>query len=159
MSKGRAALERVAASEDDSGYNDEAEEDEMKISALKLEPLLATSPGESIGDAAERMRFYEVGSLAVLDDGSLVGIFTERDVLGAMADRCDPSRTPIVLYMTHGPTTISDDTDIADAAALMLSLGVRHLPVLESGAPVGMVSIRDVLLAELELERDLANSG
>jgi CBS domain-containing protein len=143
----------------DSHASDDMRGKAMKISDLKLEPLQATHPDESIADVAERMHFYEVGSLAVLDEGSLVGIVTERDVLSSVADRSDPNRFTVRFYMTSGPTTISSDTDLGDAAELMLGLGVRHLPVVEGGRPVGMVSIRDVLVAELETERDLAVYG
>ena len=123
----------------------------MKVQDLKLEPIFAAHPDESIADAADRMRFYEIGSLAVIENGSIVGIITERDIVRATADRSDAQRIPIRFYLTSAPTTVSSDTDVEDAASLMLTLGIRHLPVVEGVRPIGMVSIRDLLAAELEL--------
>ncbi|MEX2555012.1 MAG: CBS domain-containing protein [Actinomycetota bacterium] len=123
----------------------------MKVQDLKLEPIFAAHPDESITEVADRMRFYEVGSLAVIEHGSIVGIITERDIVRATADRSDLGRIPIRFYLTSAPTTVSPDTDVREAASLMLALGIRHLPVVDGVRPVGMVSIRDLLAAELEL--------
>jgi CBS domain-containing protein len=126
----------------------------MRVGDLKLEPLLATSFDESISEAADRMRFYEIGSLGILEGGSLVGVFTERDVVKAVADRSDLQHLSIRAYATSSPTTVTMETDVEEAAELMLSLDVRHLPVVEGIRPVGMVSIKDVLAAELALSAE-----
>jgi CBS domain-containing protein len=127
----------------------------MKVKDLSLQPILSTIMPESIADAADRMKFYEVGSLAVIDSGYIVGVITERDIVTAVADRQDAERIPVRSYLTPAPATISSDTDIADAAELMLSLDVRHLPVVDGVTPVGMVSIRDLLAAELTVLADV----
>lgn len=121
----------------------------MKVRELELAPVVATDPDESIADAADRMRFYEVGSLAVLEQGSLVAIITERDVTRLVADRADPNRLAVRFYMTSEPVTIEVEADVREAGALMLGIGVRHLPVMDGERLVGMVSVRDVLMAEL----------
>ena len=121
----------------------------MKVRDLHAEPVEATSPGESLADAADRMRFYDIGALAVLERGEPVAIITERDLARAVADRVDPARTPVLSYMTPEPVTISADADVVEAGVLMMALGVRHLPVIDCGTIAGMVSIRDVLGAEL----------
>jgi len=121
----------------------------MKVKDLKLESLVSTRLDESVADAADRMRFYEIGSLAVIDSGNVVGILTERDIVRAGSDGVDMKRIPVRSYVTPGPTTVSSDADIEDAAGLMLALGVRHLPVVEGFGVVGMLSMRDVLSAEL----------
>jgi CBS domain-containing protein len=121
----------------------------MKVRELELAPVVATDPDESIADAADRMRFYEVGSLAVLEHGSLVAIITERDIAWLVADRSDPDRLSVRFYMTSEPVTIDADADVREAGALMLGIGVRHLPVMDGERLVGMVSVRDVLMAEL----------
>jgi CBS domain-containing protein len=123
----------------------------MKVSDLRLEPLLGTRLDEPLADAADRMNFYAVGSLAVVDSGNVIGILTERDIVRAIADRVEMERIPVRSFVTPSPATVSSDADVEDAATLMLSLGVRHLPVIDCGRPVGMVSIRDLLGAELAL--------
>jgi CBS domain-containing protein len=121
----------------------------MKIRELELAPIVATDPDESIADAADRMRFYDVGSLVVLDEGSMVAIITERDITKLVAERADPNRLPVRFYMTSEPITIDADADVRDAGALMLGIDVRHLPVMDGDRLAGMVSVRDVLMAEL----------
>lgn len=123
----------------------------MKVRDLELEPVAATSAEESIADAADRMRFFDIGSLAVMDGDALVGILTERDLARAVADRSD-SELPVRAYMTSDPTTIGADADVVEAGALMLALGTRHLPVKESTRVIGMVSVRDLLLVEIRRE-------
>ena len=123
----------------------------MKVRDLGLGPIAATRLDESVADAADRMRFYEIGSLAVMDSGSIVGILTERDIVRAVADGIEMTRVPVRSYVTPGPATVSSDADVEDAAGLMLALGVRHLPVVDGSCAVGMVSMRDLLAAELAL--------
>lgn len=120
----------------------------MKVRALYRPEVLTASPDESLADAASRMQYQEVGSLAVLEHEKLVAILTERDLARALADGVDPASTPVSEYMTPDPVTVSPETEAADAAATMLNLGVRHLPVVEAGRVVGMVSSRDLLSLE-----------
>ncbi|HEX6262038.1 MAG TPA: CBS domain-containing protein, partial [Actinomycetota bacterium] len=99
-------------------------------------------------DAAGRMQYQEIGSLAVLEHGKLVGILTERDLARALADGVDPAETPVAAYMTEEPVTVTPEADAASVAATMLDLGVRHIPVVEGGQVIGMVSSRDLLSLE-----------
>ncbi|HEX6207279.1 MAG TPA: CBS domain-containing protein, partial [Actinomycetota bacterium] len=99
-------------------------------------------------DAAGRMQYQEIGSLAVLEHGKLVGILTERDLARALADGVDPAETPVGAYMTEEPVTVTPEADAASVAATMLDLGVRHIPVMEGGQVIGMVSSRDLLSLE-----------
>lgn len=122
----------------------------MKVRDLHLEHPHATTPDESLADAADRMRFYEIGSLAVLEGHHLVAIITERDIVRAAAEGSDLGRVPVRLYMTSEPANVDVETDVREAAELMLTLGVRHLPAMDDGRIVGMVSIRDLLTAEME---------
>ena len=121
----------------------------MKVRELQLEILRVADPTESLLDAAGRMRFFEIGSLAVLERGEHVAIITERDLARAVADGVDPDQTMVASYMTPGPVTISVDADIVEAGVLMMTIGVRHLPVTDGGMLIGMVSARDLLGAEL----------
>jgi CBS domain-containing protein len=123
----------------------------MKVKDLKLEPLYTADLDESLTAVADRMRFYEIGALAVVENRAVCGIITERDIVRAAADGSAMSRTPVRFYATNSPTVVSADTDLEEAAAMMLSLGVRHLPVVDAERPIGMVSIRDLLAAEMQL--------
>lgn len=117
----------------------------MKVRALYRPEVLAAGSDEPLIDAACRMQYQEVGSLAVIEHGRLVGIVTERDLTRALADGIDPEEVPVGEYMTREPVTASPEMDTAQAARIMLDLGVRHLPVMEEGRLVGMVSARDLL--------------
>jgi len=120
----------------------------MKVRAVYRQEVLVADSDESLIDVAGRMQFEEVGSLAIIEHGRLVGIITERDLARALSDGVDPVETPVADYMTAEPVTVSPDTEASAAAAAMLDLGVRHLPVMEEGRVVGMVSSRDLLSIE-----------
>jgi CBS domain-containing protein len=107
--------------------------------------VVAAAGDEVLADAAARMHDHRVGSLAVLAGGELVGIFTERDLARAIAWGADPKVTRVAEYMTTEPVSVGLDTDVREVALAMLELECRHLPVVEAGAVVGMVSIRDLL--------------
>jgi CBS domain-containing protein len=89
-----------------------------------------------------------VGSAIVLGDGGVSGIFTERDVLRALATDFDAAQHAVEQWMTRKPATIAPDTGVRDARDLMLERGFRHLPVVEDGTLVGIVSLRDLFRAE-----------
>ena len=84
-----------------------------------------------------------------LDGQRLVGIITERDLTAALAEDADPATTPVSDYMTPAPEVLRPDSELADAAHVMLELGIRHLPVVCSGQLVGVLSMRDVLDADV----------
>jgi CBS domain-containing protein len=107
--------------------------------------MVAAARYEPLADAAARMQDHRVGSLAVLAGGELVGIFTERDLARAIAWGADPKVTTVAEYMTTEPVSVRLDTDVREVALAMLELECRHLPVVEAGEVVGMVSIRDLL--------------
>lgn len=110
--------------------------------------LLVVHPALTIAEAAERMAGRNVGTVLVLEDDRVTGILTERDVLRAVAAGFDGSR-PVSQWMTPGPETIDGDDSIEQAATLMIHGGFRHLPVLEEGRPVGILSIRDLVRVAL----------
>jgi CBS domain-containing protein len=121
----------------------------MKVSDLQHHELFTAQAEESLDVAADRMSWHQVGALPVLEGQHLVGIITERDITAAMAEGADPVTTPVSDYMTPAPEVLRPDSELADAAHVMLELGIRHLPVVRSGLLVGVLSIRDVLDAEV----------
>jgi CBS domain-containing protein len=107
----------------------------------------------TVAEAAEAMVRGRFGSVVVMASGTLMGIFTERDVLRAAAARVDMSTSTVRDWMTPDPVTATGDMDSADAAETMISHGFRHLPVTERGMLQGIVSLRDVLSDRIRPER------
>ena len=111
---------------------------------------LVTLPGSTaMAEAAQRMVRRGIGSVMVVDGAMLSGILTERDVLRAASRATDMASDPISRWMTPDPTTCRPDTTTEAAAELMLSGGFRHLPVVNEGDLIGIVSLRDVLSARI----------
>lgn len=111
--------------------------------------VLTVSTDATLGEAATAMVERGVGAVVVLDREAIAAILTERDVLRAVAAGED-GKAPITDWMTSHPDTI-EPTDTTDhAASLMIHGGFRHLPVVEGGAVVGILSIRDLMKLALD---------
>ena len=112
--------------------------------------LASVTPETTVLDAARRMNEAHVGSLVVLDaKGGLLGIFTERDVLRrVVAESKDPERTIVADVMTRKVHTAPPETPLDDLRTLMREKRIRHVPVVQDGRLVGMVSIGDLNAAE-----------
>jgi CBS domain-containing protein len=106
--------------------------------------LTTVSPATTVADAATTMSTHQVGAALVLDGESLVGIFTERDVLRAVGSDFDAEHHAVSEFMTKDPKTIGSDVETQEALESMFAFGFRHLPVVEEGRVVGIVSMRDV---------------
>jgi CBS domain-containing protein len=109
-----------------------------------------TSSHTTIADAARLMKEHSVGAILIVDEGKVVGIFTERDVVFRVvaADK-DPKTTRVSTAMTKKPRTIAPDRPLGHALHIMYEGGFRHVPVVEKGKPVGMISARDALGPDL----------
>jgi CBS domain-containing protein len=90
-----------------------------------------------------------VGAVVVLDGDRLSGILTERDVLKAVAGGYEPEAS-VRDWMTRHPETVESTESTDHAAALMIHGGFRHLPVVDEGRTVGILSIRDLMRVALE---------
>jgi CBS domain-containing protein len=112
--------------------------------------LLTVEPDLPIVEVAKRMVAKDVGAVLVYEDGALHGILTERDVLRAVADGIDEQTTLVRERMTPHPETLDADDTTEHAAVLMIHGGFRHLPVMEQGKVVGVLSIRDLMRVVLE---------
>jgi CBS domain-containing protein len=116
----------------------------MQIGGVMRVRLVTARPDETAGAAIRKMLDANVGSIVVCEEAVPVGIFTERDVLRLAGAGSDFEATKVGDAMTRSPLTISADDGILAAAQLMASRKLRHLPVVEGGNLVGMVSMRDV---------------
>src|SRR5438067_499229 len=114
-----------------------------------------TANGEmSVAQAARLMKERRVGAVLVMNEGRLAGIFTERDALfRVIAEDRDPAKTELQDVMTANPRTITPDRPFGHALHMMHEGGFRHVPVVEGGAPLGVVSARDALGPELGVRR------
>ena len=125
------------------------------VGALMSRDLVQIGPEASLPDAARAMVDRRVGSILVLDQGRLVGILTERDVLREAAGGAFEQRS-VAQSMTANPEVIGADASVEHAAVLMLHGGFRHLPVVEGDRVVGMLSMRDLMAGSL---RDIMPRG
>lgn len=119
------------------------------VSDLMAADVLAVEAGAELTAAVRRMEERRVGAVLVLDGERLVGVFTERDVLRAVARGLAPDAT-VGDWMTRGPETIEPDDTAEHAAVLMIHGGFRHLPVVAAGKVLGILSIRDLMRAVLD---------
>ena len=111
--------------------------------------LLTVSMEGTLGDAASAMADRGVGAVVVLEGRSIAAILTERDVMKAVAAGKD-GRAPVTDWMTRHPDTIEPGDTTDHAASLMIHGGFRHLPVVEDGNVVGIVSIRDLMKVAID---------
>ncbi|MGH2684726.1 MAG: citrate synthase [Actinomycetota bacterium] len=110
-------------------------------------PPVTATPDESVADAASRMAEAKVGSVIVVEDGTCVGILTERDLIKLAAKGTPPGEARLAEWATKDPDTVPPDEDLSDAFRMMEDHGYRHLPVVENGSVAGIVSLRDLVRA------------
>ena len=121
-------------------------------------PLVHAEASEKVRDVAKRMSDRNVGAVAVLDSGKLVGLFSERDLMTrVVAPGLNPEKTTVSTVMTRD-IVVSDPTeDIDSALQKMYKLSCRHLPVVDRGNLVGMISLRDLLQVDDETNKEKAD--
>jgi CBS domain-containing protein len=108
--------------------------------------LAVISPTSSVRDAARIMFDRNVGAVVVMENDGLLGIFTERDALKFfVATRRNPDVTNVGEVMTKDPKTISPETTVDEVIKLMGEGHFRHLPVVDSGKVIGVVSQRGIV--------------
>ncbi|MGQ9369745.1 CBS domain-containing protein [Azospirillum sp. ST 5-10] len=126
--------------------------------------VVTLPPGATVRQAAVQMAAAHVASVVVTAgaDDRLEGIFTERDLTArVVAGGLDPDTTPLAAVMTPCPIAVDRGTTVRDALRRMAGNRLRHLPVVEDGRVVGVLSVRDVVgeeLARLDREKELADS-
>jgi CBS domain-containing protein len=114
------------------------------VGEIMSKDLITVDPQATVAEAATIMGEHHAGSALVMDGGSLAGIFTERDIVRALGEHFDAAGHPVSNWMTREPVTIEAEATVQDALDRMLSGGFRHLPVMEGGRVVGLVSMRDL---------------
>ncbi len=108
-------------------------------------PVLTVPPTELLGAAAARMEERKVGSVVVVDAGRPVGILTERDILRSAASGSAASADTVSQWMTGDPYTVPSDLEVVQAWKTLSEKGYRHIPVVDGGELVGIVTMRDLV--------------
>jgi CBS domain-containing protein len=127
----------------------------MKIIESLMKTELVTAPAdESVAHAAWSMARNDVGAVLVVDGENLVGVLSERDVVArVVAEGSDPMKTRVIAAATPDVVAVDVGASVRECAELLRDKGIRHLPVLRDGKPVGMLSSRDFfayVVGELE---------
>ena len=119
------------------------------VSELMTRSLLTVPVDSTLGEAAAAMAARGVGAVVVLEGDAIAAILTERDVMKAVAAGQDGGAS-VAEWMTRHPDTIEPEDTTDHAASLMIHGGFRHLPVVDGGKVVGIVSIRDLMKVALD---------
>ena len=118
---------------------------------MERKKLLLAPPDTSVSSAAKSMAKSKVSAVMVVENKRLVGIFTERDaVFRVIAQDRDPLTTRLADVMTAKPKVATPDESFGSVLLMMHESGFRHVPVIENGEPIGIVSARNALDPELE---------
>ena len=121
---------------------------------VAIQHLLTIEPQDSLRHAAKAMTDRGVGSAVVMHNGKVAGIVTERDLLHAIADKTPLDDTNVEEVMTRDPVAGAPGWDLTRAVTTMTEGGFRHLLVKEMDDPIGIVSLRDLMDAMVELVQE-----
>lgn len=117
----------------------------MQVSEIMSKDLVTVGPEYNVADVASLMRSKRIGSVIVLEDDRVLGILTERDILGVVGSGEDPKNVAAHEALTDDLVTIGPDAPVEAAAQEMVRAGVRHLPVISEQDLIGIVSMRDLV--------------
>ena len=118
---------------------------------MEQKKFLTAPPETTVSQAAKLMARKNVGAVLVVKDECLVGIFSERDaVFRVIAQGRDTKTTPLSEVMTTEPKTLGPAKSYGHALLIMQENGFRHIPVVENGRPIGIISSRNAMDPELE---------
>ena len=113
---------------------------------IEGQTLTVIEPGWTVRSAAQRMSERNIGAVAVVEGGTLAGVFSERDIMTrVVAKGLNPDATSVDSVMTREIVVAEPAENVDSALQKMHSIGSRHLPVVQNGKLVGMISIRDLL--------------
>jgi CBS domain-containing protein len=122
---------------------------------IKDQETYQAEMGQTVLETVRAMVDRDIGAVPVVHNGRLVGIFSERDLMArVVAPGHDPRSTCLAEVMTDDPLTINVNEDLENCTTLMRQHGFRHLPVCHDGQLVGIVSLRDILLHDLDEKQD-----
>ena len=113
------------------------------------------SEQQSVLDVARMMVEHNIGAVPVVRDGHLIGIFSERDLLKrVVAEGLDPAKTLVQQVMTPDPLVVTPKETIEHCMIVMKQHSFRHLPICDGTRMIGIVSLRDIMLHDIEQKDD-----
>ena len=122
---------------------------------LRNQVTISAEAQQTVLDVARMMVEHNIGAVPVLQDGRLTGIFSERDLMiRVVVDGKDPARTLVSQVMTEDPLTVAPNDPLETCMTLMRRHGFRHLPVCAGRELKGVISLRDILLHNLDEKDD-----
>ena len=116
----------------------------MQVRDVMTQATVTETPSDTLRAAAERMWRQQTGSLLICEQGRIAGIITERDLLRAVALGADPQTSTVDEAMTTEVLTVPPDMPLHEAAREMAARWIRHLPVVQDGQLLGVISMRDI---------------
>lgn len=117
----------------------------MKVGTFCSNEVITAEVTDTLLEAAQRMARNHVGALAVLDEGALVGVISEADLVTAVAEEASMELTSVDEYMSEGAITVVPGDEAEIAARRMVEHGIGHLPVIDGDSTIGMLSKGDLL--------------
>lgn len=137
----------------------------MTIAAIlggKGAEVFSAQPGDSVSSVIALLAHKRIGAVPVIDEGGVVGVFSERDVIRCLADGMTAAAAaldgPISAVMTAPAVTVTSGDTVIGALSLMTRRRIRHLPVVEQGRVIGMVSIGDLVKYRIDRIEAEANA-
>lgn len=125
-----------------------------RILSSKGRHVYTISPQASLREAIQMLHIHTIGALVVCSDqDEVVGILSERDIIGYAADHEDIFSIPVEAIMTRNVITGTPTDDVHAVAHIMTERRFRHLPILEDGELVGIISIGDIMKAQRDMYR------
>jgi len=128
-----------------SGITNRTNGDHVSIESLISRDLLRTTADATLSDVATTMISMASGSVLVFDAQELVGVITLRDIVRAALQEPNIAQVPVKKYMTTYPWVVSPDWSVKDIATRMINHGIEHVPVVEDGQVVGILSSLDLV--------------
>lgn len=127
----------------------------MKVSTLletKGKDIVSIDSESSVEDAIRSMHARKISAIMVTDHGKTVGIFTERDVVRSYISSEGKNFKEIKVkeFMISNLIVAVPDDDLMDISAIMVEKNIRHLPVIDNGTVIGMLSVRDIVQAQVK---------
>jgi CBS domain-containing protein len=117
----------------------------QSIQEVMTEDVVVMPTSATLAEAGREMRERDIGNVIVLEDETVAGILTDRDiVIRAVADGRSPGETTVGEIATRDPETLRPEDTVEDAIRIMRDKAVRRLPIVEDGRPIGIVSIGDL---------------
>ena len=122
---------------------------------IKDQKVITAARQQTVLEVARLMVDHNIGAVPVLENGRLVGIFSERDLMKrVVVGGREPAGTRVGQVMTEDPLTVEDGDPLETCMTLMRRHGFRHLPVCRNGELQGLVSLRDIVLHDLDEKGD-----